>query len=271
MTGTTAAVAVIAVIGWLDFATGPDIAFSLFYLVPIATCGWRLGRVPALVGAFAASVAWFLADYAHHPWSYIPISVWNASTRLLVFGTTGTLLAALRKDRDRLSDLLAQATHQARMDGLTGLPNSRVLREAIEKRRHETSGQVCVAYIDLDNFKRVNDIYGHSVGDEVLCKVAETMRSSLRSGDLVARIGGDEFVILFGEVGERAEAEAIATRVIAGVGAVGAMFPESRLGASVGLALLPVGSLDQVLQFADSGMYDAKQAGKGAVRWYDKK
>lgn len=271
MAGTLTAVAVIGVIGWLDFITGPDIAFSIFYLLPIAACGWRLGFAPALAGAIAASVAWFLADYAHRPWSHVPVSVWNASTRLLVFVSTGALLSTLRRDRDRLASLLEQATQQALVDGLTGLPNSRALRGAIEERRRASSGQVCVAYIDLDNFKRVNDLYGHSVGDEVLRKVAQAMRTTLRSEDLVARVGGDEFVILFGNVADGAEAEAIANRVIAGIGVVGTGFPEAMLGASVGLALLPVGSLDQLIQFADSGMYDAKLAGKGAVRWYDRK
>ena len=148
--------------------------------------------------------------------------------------------------------------HQALHDPLTGLPNRALfsdrLRLALSRlRRHQTC--LAVLFLDLDNFKAVNDTHGHEAGDQFLCEVADCLRGVLRGGDTAARIGGDEFVVLCEDVAGRAEASGIAERVVREVPG----------GVSVGVALAVDGTEDPgaLLRAADAAMYVSKRAGGG--------
>jgi diguanylate cyclase (GGDEF)-like protein len=123
-----------------------------------------------------------------------------------------------------------------------------------------------VAYLDLDNFKGVNDRYGHVVGDELLSRIGAALRSTIRAGDIAARLGGDEFAILFWNA-ERGAIEGIAQRVIERIDEVGHDYPEAGLGASVGIAHFTgvPESVEDILTRADHAMYQAKAAGKGCL------
>ena len=271
------AVLAVAAIGWLDYVTGPELGLSLAYLVPVAVAGWLAGRRAGLLLAVAAAAAWFAADAALHGEGHVPVAGWNAFTRLGIYAAIGLLAARVRSDRVRLVDLnrrLARALEAerslARTDGLTGLGNSRsfleMLRtEAARSRRARTP--ICIAYIDLDNFKRVNDRHGHAAGDELLKRIADELRDAVRAGDVVARLGGDEFGALLWNV-EPAPAEEIGRRIVDRVAAAASHYPAADVGASVGLAWYAVAPDrdEEALQEADAAMYDAKQAGKHGLR-----
>ncbi len=143
-----------------------------------------------------SAVAWFEAfRLSGGTVSSFTVLFWNASTRLGFFIVVTVLLALLRRALD-------QARALSRMDGLTGVTNSRAFRdlattEIVRARRY--GRPFTVAYIDLDHFKTVNDRFGHSSGDTLLRTVAGIMRDAVRASDIVARMGGDEFALLFPE------------------------------------------------------------------------
>jgi diguanylate cyclase (GGDEF)-like protein/PAS domain S-box-containing protein len=171
-----------------------------------------------------------------------------------------------------------QLEHQATHDALTKLPNRLLFEELGEQAlaRAARHGQdVAVLFVDLDHFKRVNDTYGHPVGDQLLEQVAKRLRKSLRLGDVVARFGGDEFVVLCERSGQGDEVNDLAGRVIEAVSKptpLGALV--AQVGASVGIA---VGSGDGVtihtlLRDADAALYQAKDQGRGrAVRFSERR
>ncbi len=274
--GTALAVVVVLAIGWIDWVTGPDYGFSLFYLVPVVTCGLLLGRAPAIAVAAIASLAWFVADVTQREDLYLKVSLWNATTRLAIFVGMALLTARLRRDRDelaalsaRLQQLLDGESVLARTDPLTGLQNRRGFREAleIELARSRRSGvHLCLAYIDIDNFKNVNDARGHLAGDDLLRHFAAALRETIRGGDLAARLGGDEFGVLFIDVPEPV-ARAIADRILARMADLARAYPHCALGASIGLAFFetaPEHAHDLIVA-ADAAMYEAKDRGKGRV------
>jgi diguanylate cyclase (GGDEF)-like protein len=265
----------IAAIGRLDFVTGPDIGLSLFYLLPILAIAWWLGTAPALVTAGAASLSWFLADATVHSSGYLFISIWNGFSRLVIFAFIAVMTSRARMDRDRFKSLLQREREQARVDIMTGLPNRRgfIERLMVEASRCRRSSQaLCLAYLDLDNFKLINDRHGHSAGDSLLSEIGRALSSTIRAGDLAARLGGDEFAILFWNT-DRGAVESIAQRIIDGIREVGRRYPDAGLGASVGIAhfeRVPE-SVEEILRRADNTMYEAKSLGKGRlVVWRSK-
>jgi len=176
--------------------------------------------------------------------------------------------ALLENDRVK-----SQLRHQAFHDSLTGFANRVLFAERVHKALTFTvAGQrrPVVLFIDLDDFKMINDSLGHSAGDQLLIAVAERIRASLRPDDLVARLGGDEFAVLL-ERSDRSDAENVATRL---VDALRAPFVlegrEMRIHASIGIARAEQGNIaDDLLRNADVAMYSAKTNGKGSYAWYD--
>jgi diguanylate cyclase (GGDEF)-like protein len=176
--------------------------------------------------------------------------------------------ALLENDRVK-----SQLRHQAFHDSLTGFANRLLFAERVHKALTLTvAGQrrPVVLFIDLDDFKIINDSLGHSAGDQLLIAVAERVRATLRPDDLVARLGGDEFAVLL-ERSDRSDAENVATRL---VDALRAPFVlegrEMRIHASIGIARAEQGNIaDDLLRNADVAMYSAKTNGKGSYAWYD--
>lgn len=267
--GTFAATALIAAIGWLDLETGPDFGFSLFYLLPVMACGVWLGVWSALITAIAASATWFAADIALAGAAGAWLSVWNGFTRLVIFVVVGTGAASLQRSRERLRALLNEAESLARTDAVTELPNMRAFIEAADieiVRARRQARPVCVLYLDLDGFKKINDEFGHDEGNRALRAIGAALRQILRSGDVPARIGGDEFAVLLADV-EREEAEIIAGRIIKRIESFRRDYPGSALGASVGLVHVSsdAPAATELLKVADAAMYEAKTTGKGRV------
>jgi diguanylate cyclase (GGDEF)-like protein len=153
-------------------------------------------------------------------------------------------------------------------DPLTGLPNRSLLQDRLEHAiaQAQRSGRpVGVALMDLDRFKEVNDTLGHDVGDELLREFAARLRRSLRKEDTVARMGGDEFVLVLHDLGE-ADAPAFCANLLASLGTRFAWGSRSMdLGASIGVSLYPAHASDSgsLVRFADIAMYAAKRSGKG--------
>jgi diguanylate cyclase (GGDEF)-like protein len=250
-----------AVLAALDLVSGPDLSLSLFYLLPIGGLAWYNGARAACL-LTAASAIWWLADGligTLHP----GVAVWNMLIRAGFFLIVVLLISRLSLAYD------AQRT-LAGHDPLTGLANLRSLRAALEhylSRARPPTELLTVAYLDLDNFKQVNDRLGHAAGDAALQTVAEAIRATLRAGDLSARIGGDEFVVVLTgcdeprarEVLERLQSKVQACSKAAGWGVA------VSIGA-VCLAHSPRPSqAAAVLDLADAAMYRGKAQGKGRI------
>jgi diguanylate cyclase (GGDEF)-like protein/PAS domain S-box-containing protein len=165
--------------------------------------------------------------------------------------------------------------HLAHHDVLTGLPNRKLLRDRLDTavtRAQRYDERVAVLFVDLDGFKRVNDTLGHDAGDRVLQVVGERLRGQVRASDTVARIGGDEFVVLLPGVGSISNAERVARKVLSSIAEViGHAGHEMFVTPSVGIALFPDhgrGS-DDLLRHADQAMYQAKARGKATFIVWD--
>jgi diguanylate cyclase (GGDEF)-like protein len=166
---------------------------------------------------------------------------------------------------------------QAHFDELTGLPNRQLLKDRLEQhlmqaRREDHNG--AMLFIDLDRFKEINDVFGHSVGDIVLAQAAERILSEVRETDTVARLGGDEFVIVLPNLTGDNVIRATATRMLTRLGeAFSVRGVEHFLGASIGIVLFPDdgGSVETLLKNADSAMYRAKEAGRSRFEFFSKK
>jgi diguanylate cyclase (GGDEF)-like protein len=180
-----------------------------------------------------------------------------------------------------VSDSRQQAetlANMARTDALTGLPNRHWLNEylpgTLQQAQHD-GRKLALLYIDIDNFKHINDTLGHRAGDDVLVAVAGTLRSVLKQGDHLARIGGDEFTVLLEDLGADAllDAGRIADRLIAAIGhmSAGSAWRAFNLRASIGISLFPDHGrdIDALLLAADVAMYEAKSAGKAQFQHYD--
>lgn len=160
-------------------------------------------------------------------------------------------------------------------DPLTSLPNRRLLMDRIEKAmQHATRTRqlIAVMYIDLDGFKEVNDVYGHHCGDELLRIVGTRLRNAARREDTVARIGGDEFIMLIAGIGAPKDVTQPAGKVLQSLSEPFEFCDVTvKISASIGVAFYPLGAEDaeSLLERADSALYVAKSAGKNRYHWAD--
>ncbi len=256
---TTLGLFLLATVATLDHLTGYELSFSIFYILPIILVTWYSQRWVGFVFCGVAAVTWLLVDYASsHSYSNGLIPIWNSGVRLSFFLVTTALLGELKIR-------LKNEKTMARTDGLTGLLNARAFKELsnsfleLAARHHHP---VALGYIDVDNFKAVNDGFGHSEGDRVLKAVANTLTLCTRTTDVLGRLGGDEFAIFLSET-DLAGAQVTFARIHKELkmAAADGGWP---IGFSVGVAIFSTvpASIDDALKVADSVMYRVKRTGK---------
>ena len=255
--------ALVALVGFLDFLTPAEISFSIFYLIPVSFAALAAGRLVAFPICFLCAIVWLRADlYSGAHYSHWLTPYWNAGMRLGYFTLHATLLSILL-DRIEYESLLA------RQDPLTGASNWRhfeeyAFRELARARREQHP--ITVAYMDLDNFKSVNDTLGHDIGDDILCAVAKAVTSHIRVTDMLARVGGDEFAIMLPGA-DYAAADAVLRRLremtqseIRRQG-----WPVTLSVGAVTFTAIPSG-VDAMIRQVDDLMYSVKQQGKNNLK-----
>ncbi|TFH86715.1 EAL domain-containing protein [Billgrantia azerbaijanica] len=252
-----------------------------------------LGRTPRLLNSGRHSPEFYQRMWQHlHAEGRWQGELWNRRKngdtypqRLTVSAVTDeagevTHYVATLSDISTRKAAEQEAHRLAFYDPLTGLPNRRMMLDRITQAiatSRRTQQQAALLFIDLDGFKHVNDSLGHQQGDDLLQLVARRLESASRKADLVARIGGDEFVILLEGLGESLdEASQVAERLASKL--LGVIAEPCRLGehrhpisGSIGITLLGDGteSVDESLQQAEMAMYQAKQAGRNTLRFFD--
>ncbi|HEV2612617.1 MAG TPA: diguanylate cyclase [Noviherbaspirillum sp.] len=174
----------------------------------------------------------------------------------------------IRRDMESKRQLLERLDHEASHDALTGLPNRNLFVSILDysipiaSRYQRTLG---VMFIDLDGFKAINDTFGHAAGDAVLKEAARRLKEGSRQSDVVARIGGDEFLILIPNINQRSDLEVLASHLLAGFDTpiVPSIGP-AKIGASIGIAVFPDDGIrsTELIKAADVAMYRAKGGGK---------
>jgi diguanylate cyclase (GGDEF)-like protein len=254
----------ITLIAYFDYLTGPRVLLNIFYLLPVMLVAWACGSSACgliiAVGTFLVGpIEAMMTDFRDVS---LPVAVWNGAVRLSVFCIVLLLMSRVRK-------LMSKLEEQALADELTGLANLRALREtaAVEiERSRRFDHPLSLAYLDIDDFKAVNDRVGHAAGDRVLVALASVAKATMRSVDMVARVGGDEFVILMPETGDET-ALPLADRLCAALSRA-VKVEGVPVTCSIGLASFkrPPASVEEMLAAADELMYEAKAAGGDTVR-----
>jgi diguanylate cyclase (GGDEF)-like protein len=246
---------------WTNSQTPAEIRLGILYIVPVLLVTWTegllwgIGFAVATIGLREVVVWQQLPPETPLLWRLV-----NAGTYVVVLGVGMAGLQRLRQIQEQLSRL---ATH----DSLTGLVNARTfaarLTQELERNRRYPR-PLALLYLDLDDFKVINDSHGHQTGDAVLRLVAEAMRSSVRQADIVGRLGGDEFAVLMPET-DATLADAAAKRLAAGLRTVFKGTPTVTASIGVVSCSSPDANTDELLRRADQAMYDAKRAGKDRV------
>jgi diguanylate cyclase (GGDEF)-like protein len=244
----------------VDWATGPTLSVSLLYALAVIAVTWCGPlRYGVLVAALASAESIGAHVMGTDPSDTLPVAVWNAGARLVVLMIIVGLLGGLRRA------LVLQRYH-ATTDPLTGALNRRAFQLTADReclRAHREGTAISVAYLDLDDFKSVNDRFGHRVGDELLQSFAARVQESIRGTDVFCRIGGDEFVLLFPDTDAR-EAVAVTRRVRATL----AEQPlDPAVTASAGIATFRAAptTADELVDAADELMYRAKMLGRDTI------
>jgi len=260
-----ASLAVTGLVALLDYRAGPEIGMTVFYLPPIAAATWYLGRSVGVVVAFLSTAIATVVAWITQPstLSGQRLLLWNSAVQLLFFLLAVTVASIMAGQTLRLRTL-------AREDALTGIPNRRAFFGALARavewgRRHGTPW--VLGYVDVDDFKRINDTLGHGVGDAVLRTVARTMHDGIRRVDVVARLGGDEFALLLPET-DADRAEVVVNKLL--VSLRQAMAREGwEVTFSIGVItfLKAPHSVDAAVAATDECMYGVKARGKAAAAY----
>jgi diguanylate cyclase (GGDEF)-like protein len=256
-----ACLVIVALTGLLDYATGPLLSLSIFYLIPVAACAWWGGFSHGILLSLAGAIAWHLVDSYENPGLPAYVGLWNGVVRFGTLVFVSSLVARLHAGvlRERLL---------ARTDPLTGAANGRTFYEAVAletDRAGRSSKPLTLAYLDLDKFKQLNDRLGHAAGDAALVDLVQLIRPALRTMDVLARLGGDEFALLLPETDPEG-AVSLLTRIQGMVAheMAGAGRPVT---VSIGAATFvkPLWDVDLMVQQVDALMYAAKRRGQDRV------
>jgi len=249
-----------ALLGIVDYLTLEDFNLTLFYFVPTSFVAWFAGRDAGIALALVSTLCWMVAnDYTAIDF----ISMWNVATSLGFFVTAAMLLSKLRLKFDNEHNL-------SQTDHLTGIINRRAFLQILTKeilRQGRNNQPLTLAYIDLDNFKDINDNFGHSKGDYILQLVTSTFTQCLRKTDIIARLGGDEFAILLPDMDQLA-AQAVIPILQEHLRNKTTQYKlEVTLSIGVLTCLESPKSADEMISLADSLMYEVKKSGKNGVRY----
>ena len=246
---------------------GPDVGFDFLCLWPLGLLTWGAGPAAGFALAIVCAVASLGAGLTVHVArgdvaANLALHLWNFAVELGVFGSQTAVLAVLR-------GRMRQEHGLALTDEVTGIANRRGFEEALDReieRARRQGRPVTLVYLDVDDFKQLNDRFGHAAGDDVLRTVGATLKAGTRRLDTPARLGGDEFALLLPDTSPQAAA-ALVERLRRWLGSALAGRGHST-SLSMGAVTFEVApsSGPEMVALADGAMYRAKRAGKGSIQ-----
>ena len=258
-------VLLLGMVAFLDYITGVEFSFSLFYLIPITLISWAISERLGLVFAILGSCIWIAVDIwsgNSNRTSNLFAYMWNAITRLGFFLLPVFMI--------RLNRALQREKELARTDFLTGVLNARFFHELAQmeiNRSVRYKRPFTLAFIDVDNFKTINDTFGHTTGDIVLRAIGMNIKTHLRRTDIVARVGGDEFVVLLPETNAQIAPVAISNMQRALLNEMN----ENGWSVTFSIGVLTLSdprlSVDEMLGRTDQLMYIVKNSGKNNIQY----
>lgn len=249
----------------IDEIIGEDISFDIFFLIPVGMAAWFVGLKSGITLSVVSSASCYLADtvftrIAHESFA---LPLWNSISGFIFFLSTAFLLYFLRRELGlhktlAMEDFLTKAFNSRAFYNYAKIEIARIKRD---------KKPLTLVYLDLDNFKRINDTYGHNVGDEMLMTFVNVVRKNIRATDAVGRLGGDEFAILLPEMGAASTGlfmEKLRGDINAEMGKKGWTISYS---AGVMTCTQPPESLNEMIKMADAAMYEIKKAGKNNIKY----
>lgn len=254
----------VALLGIIDYLTGYEISVSLFYLAPIALIAWFVNGRMGFAISILSSLTWLVTEFAAgQRYSQPLVFLWNTLIRLGFFVIVTYLISELRTSHEIQRNL-------ARTDPISGTINARYFGELVDteiarsRRYHYT---FTMAYIDLDNFKLINDSFGHDAGDDVIRFIAAELKYRLRRVDVIARLGGDEFAILLPVTGQT-DARIVISRLHANLTA---QMKQKGWPVTFSIGALTCTeapeSARELIKMADQLMYEVKNSTKDDTRF----
>jgi len=249
----------------IDKIIGDDISFNIFFLLPVGIAAWFVGLKSGIAVSVISAVSCYLADTIFtglKPENPV-LPVWNSAAGLVFFLLLAFLLFILRRELGihrtlAMEDFLTKASNSRAFYNYARIEIARIKRD---------KKPLTIVYLDLDNFKQINDTYGHNVGDEVLVTFVNAVRKNIRATDAVGRLGGDEFALLLPEMGAAAvgafmeKLRRIINTEMSGKGWI------INFSAGVLSCTRPPESVNEMIRMADDAMYEVKRQGKNGVKY----
>ena len=248
---------------YLEYWSGFKYEFTLLYIVAITALTWFGGRTAGIILAFLTSGLWYYVNFIYFSVEKMTgIVLWKTITLLMLALLTIYIIL-------RLKESLENEKRLSRSDPLTGLPNRRHFEDIASVQYNwckRKMASVSLAFIDIDNFKEVNDSMGHDEGDRLLVDISNSIKESVREVDLVARMGGDEFILFLPETDEF-EAKRLLTR-IQGEAKIIADANKWPISFSIGVVTdhLSHKNIESLIKKADSLMSEIKRSGKDGIK-----
>ena len=254
----------IGIIGFIDYLTGYEYAFSLFYVLPVYLITWTTNRKVGFVSAVVSAIVWLVADIiVGHPYSHPLIPIWNALIRFFFFFIIMFLLSSLKDSLQREKELSNTDFFNFCCKLTLFLCDCAIGTGPFQRYQHPFT----IAYLDIDDFKSVNDQFDHARGDEVLQTVANAIKKIVRKSDVFARLGGDEFALFFPET-DQETARSIFSKIHT---ALVDELQKTKLPVTFSIGVVTCkaapATIDELIKLADELMYSVKLDGKNAVKF----
>lgn len=254
--------ALLTLVGAANYLAGSQLSLTIFYLVPVLLLSWYVGFWAGALAVALTALDWFAEASWNYPEGWGWISLWNAILELGLFFVVIYLATSLKQALER-------EKRYARTDHRTGALNARAFEELANQeisRCQRYEKPLTAVFLDVDDFKAVNDRFGHAVGDAVLRTLSDTVKGNIRASDVMARLGGDEFMVLLPECGEE-PAPAVLSRL---ADRLRESMRRNRWPVTLSIGavtfLRAPSDYEELVHRTDTLMYEAKRGGKDLLR-----